>query len=141
MADIIDLLIKWAFVQYETLKYIDERSRSVSKLVTPEEVAQDVGISVPAARNRLERYEKKDWLKRIDIDEQRKAYVLKLEGLKRYKWLRVLVDTATAEGLLTPTQKKPAEGEQEVCEQKPPEAPPEKADEEKIEGLDILETE
>jgi DNA-binding Lrp family transcriptional regulator len=140
VADIIDLLIKWALVQYETLKYIDERSRSASKFVTPEEAAQDLGISVLAARNRLERYEKKEWLKRIEIDEQRKGYVLKLEGLKRYKWLRVLVDTATAEGLLTPTQKRPAEGEQEVCEQKPQDTP-EKADEEKEEGLSILETE
>ncbi|MFH1421408.1 MAG: hypothetical protein ABIH42_01630 [Planctomycetota bacterium] len=100
--DILDLLVKWALVQYETLKYIEGRSRTPRKFVTAEELSEDIGISFSAAKTRLSRYEKKNWVKKIDAGGDIKAYVLIFSGLKRYSWLRVLVETAIAEGLLSP---------------------------------------
>ena len=84
-----DLLIRWCRIQYETLAYIEQRSRSANRFVAAQDMAKALKISQSAAGGRLKRYCLKGWLKE-QKDESERKYVLRLEGLQRLQWLEHL---------------------------------------------------
>ena len=69
-----DFLIRLCNIQYETLNYIEERSRSVNRFVA----------SLLALRRTLL---DKGWLKEQMVESERK-YVLRIEGIQRLQWLK-----------------------------------------------------
>jgi hypothetical protein len=81
-----DFLIRLCNIQFETLDYIDKRSRSANRFVNAEEVAKALKIKRSAADGRLKRYCAKGWLKE-QITEGQRRYLLRMEGLKRLQWL------------------------------------------------------
>ena len=81
-----DLLIKWCNIQYETLDYIEKRSRSVNRFVDDRDLSKALKIKRGTADGRLRRYTEKGWLKEQRVEGERK-YVLRIEGLQRLQWL------------------------------------------------------
>jgi transposase len=81
-----DQLVKWCNIQYETLSYIEERSRSVNRFVDDRDLSKALKIKRSTADGRLRRYTQKGWLKEQQVDGERK-YVLRIEGLQRLQWL------------------------------------------------------
>ena len=82
-----DFLIRLCNIQYETLNYIEERSRSVNRFVDGAELAKALKIRRRAAEGRLKRYCDKGWLKEQMVESERK-YVLRIEGIQRLQWLK-----------------------------------------------------
>jgi DNA-binding MarR family transcriptional regulator len=81
-----DFLIRLCNIQFETLDYIDRRSRSANRFVGAEDLAKALKIKRGTADGRLKRYCAKGWLKE-QIIEGRRMYLLRMEGLKRLQWL------------------------------------------------------
>ncbi len=81
-----DFLIRLCNIQFETLDYIEKRSRSANRFVDAADLAKALKIGRSAADGRLKRYYAKGWLKEQVMEGQRK-YLLRVEGLKRLQWL------------------------------------------------------
>jgi hypothetical protein len=81
-----DFLIRLCNIQFETLDYIDKRSRSANRFVDAAELSKALKIKRSAAEGRLKRYCAKGWLKEQKIEGQRR-YLLRMEGLRRLQWL------------------------------------------------------